>query len=196
MDPRIWIPLLAAGSAVLLLAPTLAPPPSADLSSALDAQGPVRVEGVVATVRTDGDGTRVLLRNDTAVWVLVRGGPPLSPGDRVRLTARPDGGMLFAVGDDVEVVEAGRAVLLRHVARAPWDHEGNVTVEATVDDLFRTVLYLKDGGHRLRTVPGHAPFPPDGARPGDRVWATGRLAYAPDRMAYVLHLDGWAAAER
>lgn len=129
-----------------------------------------------------------------SVWLRVRGPPALSPGDRVRVTARVQGRLLVADGADVEVLVHGPAVLLRHVARAPWVHEGPVTLHATVDDVFRTVLYLKDGGHRLRVEPGQAAFPPDGARPGDRVWASGRLRYAADRVGYVLDLDDLRAA--
>lgn len=214
MDLRILLPVLLAGSVGLLWAPTLAPPPAVDLDKARDATGPVRVEGVVAAVRESGGRTHVLLReapdraglparsddgtpppgNATAastasVWVRVRAPPPLSPGDRVRVTARVQGRLLVADGTDVEVLVHGPAVLLRHVARAPWDHEGPVTLHASVDDVFRTVLYLKDGGHRLRVEPGEASFPPDGVRPGDRVLASGRLRYAPDRVGYVLDLD-------
>lgn len=191
MDARVLVPVLLIGSVGLLWAPTLAPPPSASLADARDHPGPVRVEGLVATVREAGGRTHVLLRDGAgaAAWVIVEGPVRLSPGDRVRVQGRAEGALLVADPDGVEVLAGAPAVLLRYVARAPWDHEGNLTLHATVAEVYTTVAYLADGGHRLRVIAGRGPWPMEAA-PGDRVAAAGRLVYAPDRVGYVFHLDG------
>lgn len=189
MDVRLLLLLVPAGFLVLALWPTWTPPPRVGLQAALEASGPVRVEGIVDAHAPGDDGVHVLLRNGTRVWVTVRDPPPLSPGDRVEVTARPQGGILVADGEDVTVLEANGVQLLRHVARDPWDREGPVRLNATVGQVHKTVLYLRDRGHRLRTVAGRGPWPPD-VEPGDRVVADGRLRYDAGEMRYVLRLDG------
>lgn len=188
MDPRLLAILLPTGVVGLLLAPTLVPPPDVPLSQAAEATGPVRVDGVVETVRRGPGGTHVLLRGDARIWLTVQGDVDVDPGDRIRVTARPRGGGLQADPGSLRVLASDGVTLLRHVARDPWSHEGGVTVNATVGSTYKTVLYLRDAGHRLRTVPGRAPWPPD-VETGQRIEAAGRLRYVAERVGYVLHLD-------
>lgn len=190
MDLRLLAPLTLAGILALTWAPTLQPPPRRPLEDALDEPGPAEVEGIVASIRDGGSSeTYWLVRNGSHVWIQVRDPPPVAPGARVRATVRPAGGVLLADGADVDVLVRTEAVLLRTVAREPGPHLGNVTVEATTGDVFKTVMYLRDDGHRLRVRPGATRWPSNLAK-GERVVATGRLVYRAERMAYVLQLDG------
>lgn len=188
MRPLVVAALVLAGAVGLLLAPMLAPPDRVPLSEAPGQPGPVRVEGQVATLREDGGRVHLLLRNGSKVWLTIHGPVDVDPGDRIQATTRPQGDVLVADPGDVAVLSHG-VDLLRHVARAPQDRTGNLTVEATVDKVYETVAYLRDRGHRLRVVEGEAPWPPDVDR-GRRVHAIGRLTYEATSLRYVLHLDG------
>lgn len=189
MDARLLALVVPLGVVALAMAPTLTPPDRVSLDEAVDRTGPVRLSGVVATLRETADGVDLLLKNGSAAWVLVQGRPKVSPGDRVELTARLDGGILVADADDLEVVAADGIDLLRDVARDPDGREGNLVVEATLSRVYETVAYVKDAGHRLRVEPGRAPWPPTLER-GARVEAAGRLTYDATEMRYVLRLDG------
>lgn len=189
MELRTLALVVPVGVALLLLAPTLTSPPDVTPASAADQPGPVRLTGTVDTL-LEGDGrTTLLVRNGSTIWVVVRGATEVAPGDRVRVTARPEGGLLVADRDDVEILTRNGTRLLRHVARDPRASTGQLRLQATVDRVHRTVAYLKDGGHRLRVVPGEAAWPPDVDR-GRRIVATGRLRYDATTLRYVLALDG------
>lgn len=189
MDARLLAVMVPLGVVALTFAPTLTPPDRIPLDEAVDGTGPMRLVGVVATMREGPGRTHLLIEDGTAVWVTVLGDPGVAPGDRIALTARLDGGILVADEATVDVLHETGVRLLREVARSPGEREGNVAVEATLAEVHETVAYLKDAGHRLRVEPGRADWPPDRDR-GARVLATGRLVYDATEMRYVLMLDG------
>lgn len=189
MDDRLLAVIVPLGVVALAMAPTLTPPDRVALHEAVDRTGPVRLEGVVATLHEADTGTELLVENGTAVWIVVEGRPDVAPGDRVRVTARLDDGTVVADADDVQVVAADGTDLLRDIARDPAGREGNLVVEATLARVYETVAYLKDAGHRLRVEPGRGSWPPTLER-GARVEVAGRLVYDSSEMRYVLMLDG------
>lgn len=193
MDHRLLAALVPLGVLALLLAPTLTPPERVPLEEAVETRGPVRLRGVVLTLREAPGSTQLLVENGTAVWIDVDGRLAVAPGDHVDLTARLRAGRLVADADDVSLVSEDGVTLLRYVARDPADRRGNLVVEATLARAYETVAYLKDAGHRLRVEPGRAEWPPPAER-GARVHAAGRLTYDATEMRYVLLLDGIADA--